>query len=167
MKVKVLVIIVLLALAAVVGFGIYKNQPQNVAIDALVGVSDEFLARDEITPIVKMFKSGSLYFGFGKTEDDNGESVTENFGAYGKIYFSEDAVALENIDILYDDFWVYGDAYISKDLLFVQEEKILNNAAIIALTKEKSNNEANFQKKCLVKYILYFLVRECVEYARN
>ena len=126
MKFTILFVIVAVALAAVVGFGIYKNQPETVAFDSLIGVADDLAARDELSPITSMLKNGSLFLGISKAEDENGNSVIGNLGAYGKIYFSENAVALEDIDIHYNDIWVYGDAYLSDEMILVSESKILD-----------------------------------------
>lgn len=128
MKFAILFVIVAVALAAIVGIGIVKNQPETVALDSMVGVADDLLAREEVSPIVNMLKSGSLYLALSTAEDENGESVIGNLGAYGKVYFSEDAMALENIDFLYNDFWIYGDAYVSDDIVVIEESKVLGGA---------------------------------------
>ena len=128
MKIAILFVVVAIAVAAFIGVGIYKNQPENVAFDALIGTPSEFNARDEVRPVVNMLKQGSLYFGIKEAKDASGESVIGDLGAYGKIYFSEDAVMVKNLDVLYNDIWVYGDIYASEDLLYVSDEKILEGS---------------------------------------
>ena len=127
MKVIAIFLCAILLLGGVGSVALYYT-PQAVAINAVVGATNDFEKRDEIRPLSNMLKEGSLEFSASKFETEN-EKLDENTHASGKIYFSEDATMLQSIDINWlDQFKISGDAYFSNDLIYVKEDHLLGGA---------------------------------------
>ena len=109
-----------------VGVGV-MNSPKIVMANAITGVVEDVVERDEIKPIYNMLKKGSLEASISSWQED-GYNYLEGQSYSGKIYFSKDALMLENVSVKIDNFQVNGSAYISSDLFYVEEDKILGDA---------------------------------------
>ena len=120
-----------LACATVVGGGAVgvgiANSPKIVMANAISGVVEDVLERDEIKPIYDMVKHGSLEASISSW-NENGYNYLEGQAYSGKIYFSKDALMLEDVSVRIDSFEVNGSAYISSDVLYIAEDEILGDA---------------------------------------
>ena len=129
MKIKLLIIIVAAALAVggvTAGVTIYNNQPQNVAISAVMGVFDDLAQREEIAPIVNMAEKGSLKFSMSELSVDD-EDMLESFDVEGKLYFdSNKAFMLDDFKFKYNDKKITGSAYVSSDTIYINETSLID-----------------------------------------
>lgn len=130
MSKKLLIIIVSVVVAvvgAITAVVAVSGAPTNVAARSLADLSEDFLDRDELEPLVKLLKKGSVEVSLTGIEQD-GEDYFKNSHIKGKVYFSEDAILLSDVDIKADKNSIAGDMYISKDYCYVSEDKVLNGA---------------------------------------
>ncbi len=104
-----------------------SNTPSNVAASAVADFTEDIFERDEIAPLIKTLKKGSVELSLTGIKVD-GEDSFKNSHVKGKVYFSEDAIFLSDIDIKADKNSIVGDLYLSKDSVYINEEKILKGA---------------------------------------
>ena len=142
MKKKIIVIAVILLTLAGLGALIYFNLPHVVARNALAGVTSDFLGRDELKPLVKATRKGSIDL---STELDTEEMYGELYGdryigrrynasVGGKLYFGKDSLFLQNgyADVSVPkekiDFDIHADIYLESDYLYVESEELFGGA---------------------------------------
>jgi exonuclease VII small subunit len=125
-KAIIAALLALILVLGVVGVGVYYNQPKVAAREALIGAIEDLGDRDEIAPIVNMFKKGSLEVsGTVKSELTDLEDDI-NFG--GKFYFADKEFMAENIFFKMGKDYDYAidQAYGSKDLVYISSDSILD-----------------------------------------
>ena len=132
MKTKLVAIIlsaVLLLGGAAVGLTVYNNTPEFVARNAILGMFQDLIKRDEINPLYNMITQGSLEASVSEFTED-GEDLLEDTSIAGKLYFSKEAFMLENADVKLfgGDFHASGDIYLSDELIYIKEDHILGGA---------------------------------------
>ena len=132
MKTKLVAIIlsaVLLLGGAAVGLTVYNNTPEVVARNAILGMFQDLIKRDEINPLYNMITQGSLEASVSEFTED-GEDLLEDTSIAGKLYFSKEAFMLENADVKLfgGDFHASGDIYLSNELIYIKEDHILGGA---------------------------------------
>ena len=142
MKKKIIVIAVILLILLGIGSLIYLNLPHVVARNALAGVMDDFLDRDELSPLVKMMKKGSLTFSaeldteemYGDLYGDRYIGRRYNASVGGTLYFGGDSLFLKNAyaDVSVPkekiDFELHADVYLGSDYLYVESEELFGGA---------------------------------------
>lgn len=131
---KFAIFIVIVIIAAVVGLGIYFNQPEIASAQALVGVIDDFADRDEIAPLTKVLSKGSIEFSATEFTSDGDAVLGEDFEAKGKLYFSssKSAFMIEDLYLNYNDTTWGGNMYISPDKSYIKEtEKLDINVGLV------------------------------------
>ena len=97
-KIIALIVTALIVIGVAAGATVIANRPETVVRNALTGVAEDFLARDEFSTVLKVAQQGSaeLQASYGKD--------AEKIDASGKIYFSKDAFYLENLNFEKSDF---------------------------------------------------------------
>lgn len=129
MKIKLLAII--LSAVIVVGGGtvagvlIVNNTPENVAIDAITGAFEDLSKREEISPLLNVFKEGSVDVSVDSIKA-NGIDRLEDGHIKGKLYFSENSFMVEDLDLALDDKSISLDLFVSEDKLYIGENDILD-----------------------------------------
>ena len=126
-------LIVLAVILAVVGIAllIYNSQPEVIARNALAGAIGNVLEREEISPLVNMFKKGSLEMNASVEMNSLGlVGMASNLQAGGKFYFSANDLALmiDNLNFKVGDVGLSADAYIGKDLVYVGSKELFDGA---------------------------------------
>ena len=106
---------------------VVANTPKAVTSNALSGMVEDVLARQEIEPLYNMLKQGSLEASLSSVKSDGVEQL-QNASISGKIYFSKDAFMAEDVKVKYGSLNIAGQAYISSDLIYVQEDNVLGDA---------------------------------------
>lgn len=130
MKTKHLIIFAI-ALFVVIG-GIITtiavlNTPKMVAARSLKNLSEDFMERREVKPIINILKKGSAQFTLNSIKEDN-EELFKNNSISGKVYFSKNSLMLSDIAIKLNNEKISGDAYISDNAIYVTEENILGGS---------------------------------------
>lgn len=124
MKKKVLFFIAIgvLSFLMVLGVGtvVVLNTPKMVIARTFNNVAKEVVKRDEIKPIVKVLKQGSIQALY---ED---EEIDMKVG--GKVYFSNEALMISNVEVKSGENEILGELYVSKDEVYVSEDNILDGA---------------------------------------
>ena len=142
MKKKIIVIAVILLILAGLGALIYFNLPHVVARNALAGVTSDFLGRDELKPLVKATRKGSIDLSaeldteemYGELYGDRYIGRRYNASVGGKLYFGKDALFLQNgyADVSVPkekiDFDIHADIYLESDYLYVESEELFGGA---------------------------------------
>lgn len=129
MKLKLLWIIVvaLLVVGGSVTTVAILNSPANVAANALSGVAEDMLEREDVKPIYQTLTGGSVQVSLNSIKKD-GENCFGDTHLSGKLYFAEDALMLSDFDAKLGEFEFAGDAYISEEEFYIKEDKILGGA---------------------------------------
>lgn len=132
MKTKLVAILlsaVLLLGGATIGLAVYNNTPEVLARNAILGMFQDLIQRDEINPLYNMVTQGSLEVSMSEFQED-GEDLLDNTALSGKLYFSKKALMLENADVKLfgGDFHASGNIYISDELIYIKEDHILGGA---------------------------------------
>lgn len=117
-KIIALIVTALIVIGVVAGATAIANRPETVVRNALTGVVEDFLARDEFSTVLKVAQQGSaeLQASYGKD--------AEKISASGKIYFSQDSCYLENAKFESADFKASGSVYVSEDYSYIYSEDI-------------------------------------------
>ena len=148
MKIKLLALI--LSAVVVVGGGatatVISNQPEKIAIDAITGAVEDFCEREELAPLLSVFKEGSIEFAYdgidlGK-EETNAAAVSDllsNATIKGKLYFAEDAFLLEDLQAEYEDFKISTSIFLSEETIGISENEIFD--ASVSLTKGEAADD--------------------------
>ncbi len=130
-KRKLCLFLVVFLLAFIVGgivIGVILNSPKMVLSRSVPKFVDDLLAREEIKPVYKMLKKGSLEISLDNIKvDGDYYDYDSDFNAKGKIYFAGDKVMLSGVEVNnwggINDF--AGDVYLSSDTIYITENKIL------------------------------------------
>lgn len=127
-KVTLIVLAIVLAFVLIIGAAlvIILSQPKNLAILSVRGAISDVFRRDEIKPVSRMLKGGSLYVENNGMESD--DTSYDEFSYSGKLYFSGKAIMAEDVNVKIDDLKLRGDAYVSRDLIYLSEDEILDDA---------------------------------------
>lgn len=134
MKKSKKIIIAALVVLVLVGGGLFflLNTPSVVAARTLSNFADDFLSREEFTPIKDTVQGGSIKFSVSADQ-----STTQFHGnTSGKLYLSEKAIYLEDFSTsLNTTDYISGDLYVSDDMIYVNEEEILDGAYGVKFSK--------------------------------
>ena len=138
MKKRILLTVALLLAALSVGAVIYLNSPKVVARNALAGVADDLLSRDELKPLVKTSKKGSLslsaeidtgtMYGSVYGEQYIGRQIDASFG--GTLYFGKRSLFFKNAYLNLSlpqehlDFEGAADLYINQKYAYVESDLV-------------------------------------------
>lgn len=102
-----------------------SNAPSNVLARAVTDFTEDILERDEIVPIIKTLKNGSVELAFTGIKKEDEDSYDTSRQIKGKVNFSKDAILLSDVNIKQDKNSIVGELYLSKDYFYINEEKIL------------------------------------------
>ncbi len=123
---KIIIFIIVAALVLIgagVGAFVYFNSPEYVMGKAIGGAAEDLLEREEIKPIFKVVKEGSVEFSVGGFEN------REDIEIAGKAYFSKDAFMLDDFKLALDaENKIDGEIYIDKEKVYVKNDSILGGA---------------------------------------
>ena len=103
------------------------NSPSVVAARVITGVTDDFLDREEVSPIVDILEGGSIEASMSSISVD-GQEYLDDASLTGKIYFSKDALYIDDVNVTSSGKGFAGEAYISKNTVYIREENIFNGA---------------------------------------
>ncbi len=111
-----------------IGTAVYLNQPDVVAPRAVANVFSEIMEREEIEPLVDLFRGGSVEFSAKDFKRENGEKIESMLPISGKLYLSNDALMLENFNATVLDKKLAADLYFSNELFYIKEQNALGGA---------------------------------------
>lgn len=139
MKIKLLALI--LSAVVVVGGGaavtVVSNRPETVAMNAISGAIEDFCAREDVAPLLSVFKEGSVEFAYEGIELDGEDDEVSITGAAasnilssakisGKVYFAENSFMVENLSAEYEDVKLSASFFLSDDAIGISENEILD-----------------------------------------
>ena len=131
-KKKIILASVLFVLiGALTTFLLILNAPKNVALRAAKNFIGDIVKREEIKPIYKTFKGGSVELSVDKIiekEDDVTEDILNGDYFSGKIYFGKNKIMIDDFDSKIAGVELKGQLYASADEVYIDEEKIIGEA---------------------------------------
>lgn len=155
----------ILAVGIAVTGVILLNTDKNVALRSIRNFAEGLMERDEISPIFKTLRAGSVEASLDSIVDAEGEEILEDTFVSGKVYFSENKIMLSDFDSKIYGTKIAGDVYVSDDVIYINEEHILKGAYGVQLStlaeelKEsifapKSNSDFEISEEVFDKIIL-------------
>lgn len=111
-----------------VAAGVVVNTPKNAFAIAMSSAIKDVTEREEVKYFTDVLSGGSLGFSFQGIEDKNGNSLTGDVSAEGKLYFAKNAIAAEDITISAEGMELSASIYASEKEVVIEEYDILGGA---------------------------------------
>lgn len=128
-KLLIVGIALLVLLAALITAVVIFTSPKAVALRSIKNFTEDIVKRDEVKPIYKTLKGGSVEVSLDKLIEKDGEDEDDLLdGDYyaGKIYFGKNKLMIDNFDSKIGGTKLEGQLYISDDEIYITEENILD-----------------------------------------
>ena len=115
---------------AAAGTGVYLNQPEIAARNAIVGAIEDFGERDEIKPLVNMTKEGSLEIEAAIDSEELGAELGfDSASIGGKFYYGENQFLIDDLHVKVGDIVnVSANLYSSDDRIYIENDEFLGGA---------------------------------------